>query len=68
VISNDGCAPLLINGRMRDEFVNETLFFHIEDARSKIAASVAATAATDRIRPCDSSTPAVLAATLLPIL
>jgi hypothetical protein len=67
VTSIDGCAAFLINGRMRDEFVNETLFLHIEDARSKIAASFAAIAATDRIRPCDSSTPAVLAATLLTI-
>jgi putative transposase len=25
------------NGRMRDEFLNETLFFSIDDARSKVA-------------------------------
>jgi hypothetical protein len=54
MISNDGCAPFLIGGRMRDEFLNETLSFHLEDARTKIAASVAAMTATDRIRPCDS--------------
>jgi transposase InsO family protein len=27
-----------INGRMRDELLNETLFFDIDDARTKIAA------------------------------
>jgi hypothetical protein len=32
---------------MRDEFVNETLFLHIEDARCKIAAPFAAIATTD---------------------
>ena len=25
------------NGRMRDEFLNETLFFDLDDARSKVA-------------------------------
>ena len=29
------------NGRMRDEFLNETLFFDLEDAKTKIAAWVA---------------------------
>jgi putative transposase len=29
------------NGRMRDEFLNETLFFDIDDARTKVAAWVA---------------------------
>jgi transposase InsO family protein len=29
------------NGRMRDEFLNETLFFDLDDARAKIAAWVA---------------------------
>jgi transposase InsO family protein len=29
------------NGRMRDEFLNETLFFDIDDARSKVAEWVA---------------------------
>ncbi|MGY4473536.1 transposase InsO family protein [Bradyrhizobium sp. USDA 3364] len=29
------------NGRMRDELLNETLFFELEDARTKIAAWVA---------------------------
>jgi hypothetical protein len=47
-------APSLINGRTRGELVNETLSFHLEDAQTKIAASVAATTATDRIRPCES--------------
>ena len=27
----------LINGRMRDELLNETLFFDLDDARAKIA-------------------------------
>jgi hypothetical protein len=47
-------APFLINGQTRDEFVNKTLSFHLEDARTKIAAAVAAITATDRIRPCES--------------
>ncbi|MGY4230292.1 transposase InsO family protein [Bradyrhizobium sp. USDA 4503] len=29
------------NGRMRDELLNETLFFDLDDARAKIAAWVA---------------------------
>jgi putative transposase len=29
------------NGRMRDELLNETLFFDLDDARTKIAAWVA---------------------------
>ncbi|MGY3361709.1 transposase InsO family protein [Bradyrhizobium sp. GM0.4] len=29
------------NGRMRDELLNETLFFNLNDARAKIAAWVA---------------------------
>ena len=30
-----------INGRMRDELLNETLFFDLDDARTKIAAWIA---------------------------
>lgn len=34
-------AVFPINGRMRDELLNETLFFDLDDARAKIAAWVA---------------------------
>ena len=30
-----------INGRMRDELLNETLFFDLDDARAKIAVWIA---------------------------
>jgi putative transposase len=42
------------NGRMRGEFLNETLFFGIDDARAKIALRVAdynTTTAGARLRP-----------------
>ena len=38
MISNDGCAPFLINDRMCDGFLNERLCFGLDDARTKIAA------------------------------
>uniref|UniRef100_UPI0028F0AAE5 integrase core domain-containing protein n=1 Tax=Bradyrhizobium sp. SZCCHNS2005 TaxID=3057303 RepID=UPI0028F0AAE5 len=34
-------AVFPINGRMRDEFLNETLFFGLDDARRKLASWVA---------------------------
>lgn len=52
------------NGRMRDELLNETLFFDLDDARTKIAAWVA----DDNIQRPHSSlnylTPAAYAAHL----
>jgi hypothetical protein len=33
----DACSGLTLNGRMRDELLNETLFFGIDHAREALA-------------------------------
>jgi putative transposase len=53
------------NGRMRDEFLNETLFFRVDDTRRRLAAWVATTTAigrtprstTRRLRPMPPTSP-----------
>jgi putative transposase len=52
------------NGRMRDEFLNETLFFGLDDARTKIAAWVADYNAERPHSSLKYLTPAAYAATL----
>uniref|UniRef100_UPI0004897742 integrase core domain-containing protein n=2 Tax=Bradyrhizobium sp. Cp5.3 TaxID=443598 RepID=UPI0004897742 len=52
------------NGRMRDEFLNETLFFDLDDARTKIAAWVADYNDQRPHSSLEYLTPAAYAATL----
>ena len=51
------------NGRMRDEFLNETLFFDLDDARSKVAVWVADYNAERPYSSLKYLTPAAYAAT-----
>ena len=52
-----------VNGRMRDEFLNETLFFDLDDARSKVAAWIADYNAERPHSSLKYQTPAAYAAT-----